>query len=182
MIDHVDYGQSLNRAIDEVAARMTAGDAPDDLRMRVLRRIRERRQPVWLWTLKPAAALAILALATVAVQVIRTSRSIDTRQPPAVHVGTAATTTASTTSAGNAAADLDRVSSRPVRTAPKPTPPRISAAEAAWRERAIPALAPIESLSIGSIQPEALSVPQLEVKPLASAPANVVSSDGKGVR
>jgi hypothetical protein len=168
-----DHQLSLNRAIDEVAAQMTAGDARADFGARVLGRIPERRQLTWMWTLKPAAALALLAVATMTVQIIRTSRSDDTPQPPAIRVASAVTTG----TAGDAATSVDRGQSH----LPRVTP-RISATEAAWYERTIPELAPIEALSINGIQPEALSIAQLEVNPLATTPLNVAPIDGKGVR
>jgi hypothetical protein len=169
----------LNRAIDDVAARMTAGDAPAGLRARVLGRIGDRRPSTWTWALKPVAALAALVLVGVTVQILRTSRPADRRDSPAAHLATA--TAPTTTGVAAATANVDRVSPPAPRVRPKPAPPRMSAAEAAWHERAIPALDAIAALSIDAIQPEALSIPQLEVKALATTPL-VVATDGKGVR
>jgi hypothetical protein len=172
-----NHEPNLHRAIDAVAARMTADDAPADLGARVLDRIRGRRSPMWMWALKPAAALAVLAVAAITAQVMRTSRSVDQRQPAAEHLATSSATSTSAVAVPN----LDRTPSRPARPNPAPAKPRMSAAEAAWHERAIPALDAIAALSIDGIQPEPLSIPQLDVKALATAPL-VVPTDGKGVR
>jgi len=173
MTDNHTTLQLIDIDIADVAARMTRG-ANVDVRARVLGRITGRRAPRWSWTLKPAAVLALAAV-VITIQVMRTFDSVNLASAPGAVV-------VPRTAAALAPPTVESMNPELARRQKAASTPRLSAAEAAWLERAIPALPAIEAISIGDIQPEALSIPQLEVKPIATVPLELKPIDGSGAR
>jgi len=51
---------AIDRAIDEVAAEMTAGQPSTSFRVEVMERLNQRREVRWWWMLSPVAAVAML--------------------------------------------------------------------------------------------------------------------------
>jgi hypothetical protein len=153
----------LDRIVDDVAAGMTAAPPPPHLRARVLARLEAPTHRAWTWKLAPIAALA--AIVTIAVMARR----------PEPQTSGPDRSIASSAPLGPAALPPAEQVSAPILTvkpAPRPSG-RIhqpTAAELAWRERAIPALGVIDPIALADIQPTPLTIPQLEVKPLTAAP------------
>jgi hypothetical protein len=155
-------GSDLNRVIDDVARRMTAGRAAPDVRSRVLDRLDDR--PPWHWRL--ALVPTAIALAIAAVILARSANR------PAV-VATDSTRAPET-------AQLPRGQERPVTSetpsigvSPKPVGAhRIGtiAPPSELEELAIPSLGAPEAVTLVSIQPEALEIRPLDTAPLVIPP------------
>lgn len=166
----------LNDVIDRVAQELTAAPPPVTLRARVMNRIGTepvRPRFAWHWRLAlvPAAAAIVFVIAR---QRPDTQGVVTARQTNAVASATIETAAPSLTSAAasnSTARDVKRAASR----ATDRRIHRAGSEELAWRERAISALTPVDPLDLIDIQPVALSIPQLEVKPLAAADAGSTS-------
>jgi len=162
--------------IDDVARRMTNVTPPAELRARVVARLGDRPAPWRAWV--PLAAAAALVAAVAGVSVARRAPQLRTTTPlPAV----------SQTTAGNMSAAAQVPATATAVPARKKHPIKsetISAAEAAWRVRAIPAIAAAPLLTADDIQPQSLSVPLLELKPLVTLPVIVapIGADASGGR
>ena len=170
MTKYDDAHSDVNRAIDAVAARMTAVEPSANLRVRVLTRLDERPARRWVWTLAPAAAtVAVVAVATTLV----------VRRPARVAPETPAITSAP--SAAPAASGALEPAANVVSVAVSRGSARSSATTtaASWNDQVLPALSKPALLSVGSIQPDALGIAQLSVEPLvAEAPLTVPPIDG----
>ena len=159
--------------IDAVARRITEGAPASDLRASVLARLEARRPDRVIWWLAPAAAVIVLAL-VVALPMLRRMMAPESAAPIAASMARIET---AAVPAGAAARDLE-MTARDASVAdrrPAVRPP--SPAQVAWRARAIPALDAIEALTFTAIQPDVLSIPQLEVKPLVTAPIDTGTGD-----
>jgi len=162
------FDEPMDRTIDEVARAMTAAPAPA-LGARVVARLRPRPSGRRSW-LAPAAAL--LATASVALLVVIRSRPLAVR-PPAV---------ASSAAIQNSAALVPPQAHGPE--APRAAKPRVGAgAKAPFHaeavvDRGVSELPAIDALAIVPIQPTALIISQLTVKPIDEmAPLAVMPID-----
>jgi hypothetical protein len=145
---------SRDRLIDDVARSMTSGAAGVDLRSAVLARI-ERRTPRRLtWLLVPAAVAALV----VAAVGLRQSAS-QSRWAP----GVATMAVVAPPAVPDLPAEIAPASSagRPGRRTPPTLLPNV---------RTIAVLAGPAALSTSPIQPDALAIPLLNVKPIATEP------------
>ena len=170
----------LDRAIDDVARRLTAQDPPADLRARVMARIHDRAQPRLVWRFAPlAAGVAGLAAIGFAWTVARTPH--EAPRPAARSTISAAAPASSLPASQVADASAVIASARPaaVKTQAKP-PVGPSAAELAWLARAVPALPQPAALNVEGIQPEALTIPQIDMKPLVTERLMPSPPDGGG--
>jgi hypothetical protein len=158
--------------INSVAQELTALPPAADFRARVMDRINAepaRSRFVWHWKL----VLVPVAVAAVVFVVARHRPDTQTIAPAVRNVAVASTgveqslaaspinAVASTSTTRNTKPAASRPSNRRIH--------RANAEELAWRERAVLALTPIDPLDLEDIQPTALSIPQLEVKPLGAA-------------
>ena len=162
--------------IDDVARRMTDVVPPAELRARVVARLGDRPAPWRAWM--PVAAAAAIVAVVAGVSVARRAPQLRTAAP----LATASQTVAGHTSPAALAAE--NITAVPVRKARAVKSEAISAAEAAWRARAIPAIAVALPLVAEDIQPERLNVSLLELKPLVTAPVIVapIGADASGGR
>jgi len=160
----------MNGVIDRVAEELTSAQPPVNLRARVMDRIAAdplRPRPVFQWRL-----VLVPVVVTALVFVVARSRP-ETQITPVVRNVAVATTGVEKTPA---APPTDAVASTSTTRNTKPVASRTidrrihraTAEELAWRERAVAALTPLDPLDLTDIQPAALSIPQLEVKPLGS--------------
>lgn len=155
----------VDRLIADVARRMTAAPATRDLPARTLEIIsRQRRTRAW-WRLAPPAAIAA---AFVALLMARGGPMPG--DSPITSPGQTVSRADVHLPAPHAAA-----AAAPQR---RPTRPAISAAEAIWQARRLPALPAPDPIAPDDIQPEALGVPLLELKPLATEPIALASMPG----
>jgi hypothetical protein len=149
--------------IDRVASAMTTMATQPDLRERVLARL-ETRRPARRWMYFSIPAIAAAAAAVLVVGRGAPDSSVaDTPAPTAIAALPTPTDTAAVKS------DTLEVVSRPKRSRTSATLV-MTPARAAWLERAIPALTPIAPIEVGGIQPHAIDIAQLEVKPLTTPP------------
>jgi hypothetical protein len=162
--------------IDDVARRMTDVTPPAELRARVAARLGDRPAPWRAWM--PLVTAAAIVTAVAGVSVARRAPQLRTTTPLATVSQTLPgnTSTAALVSANNSTVPIKK--KRPVKSE------TISAAEAAWRTRAIPAIAAAQPLTADDIQPQSLSVPLLELKPLVTLPVTVapIGADASGGR
>ena len=162
--------------IDDVARRMTDVAPPAGLRDRVVARLADRPAPwrPWLSVVAAAAIIAVVAGVTVARRTPQRSTSLPLAPAsPAV--------ASNTTSAPLVSATITATRVSKKRAAKSEV---ISAAETAWRARAIPAIAAAPALVATDIQPETLSLSLLELKPLVTEPVIVapIGADASGGR
>jgi hypothetical protein len=153
----------IHAAIDDVARRLTAGEAPAGLRANVLAQIGDRRPRAWWHEPRVALAAAIVLVAAVgAAMMLR-------RVPEAAPGGPAV------------AAARPLVDLQPSAASPSPalvtsatgadaSPTASSESELAWRARALPALILPDAIAFEEIQPDRLAIPLLEVAPIVMAP------------
>jgi hypothetical protein len=158
-------GSDLNRVIDDVARRMTAGRAAPDVRSRVLDRLDDR--PLWHWRLAlvPTAialaiAVVILARSTNRPAVIATdsTRAPETAQLPRGQERPASSKTPSIGVSPRPAGDGE---AHRIGTMAPPSE---------LQELAIPFLGAPEAVTLVSIQPEALEIRPLDTAPLVIPP------------
>jgi hypothetical protein len=158
----------LDRLIDDVARVMTEASPSAGLRDAVLARI-ERRPVHWrAWLLVPVTAAAAVVLAIA----LRgpASRPDPVRMPP--HVETASNAPAPSLAAvppeaTGAALRIPRV---------RRSSPRMA------QVRTIPALAEPAALVAHDIQPDALAIPLLRMKPIVTEPIAIKVIDDLGAR
>lgn len=156
----------MDRVIDDVARAMTGGNPPADLRGAVLARLDRRLPWRWAWLALPATVAAIVVL-TVAVR----DRGATVPSTPVSSVAQVRSAPAVDPPAAAAAGPAPRrVSSRRAR-------PGIAAI------RSIAALAEPRPLRTEIIQPDALAIPLLQMKPIATEPIAIKAiDDGSGGR
>ena len=161
--------------IDDVARRMTNVTPSADLRARVVARLGDRPAPWRAWL--PLVTAAALVTAVAGVSVARRGPQLRTTTP----LLAVSQTTAGNMSAAQVPATATAVPARKKHPIKSET---ISAAEAAWRARAIPAIASAPTLTADDIQPQSLNVPLLELKPLVTLPVIVapIGADASGGR
>jgi hypothetical protein len=146
------------------ARQLTRGEPSAELRGRVLSRI-ERDGSSWRrWWFVPAAAIALIATTLVASRVTRPA--IEPERPTR-------TSTAALERTGTSVPAVDAAPVAPavVRARTRRPPAGVSPQMLAWRERAVPALPGVATLNVPQIQPIALDLAQLMVKPLPAPPA-----------
>ncbi|HEX5214508.1 MAG TPA: hypothetical protein VFV98_03545 [Vicinamibacterales bacterium] len=165
--------------IDDVARRMTDVAPPAELRARIVARLGDRPAPWRAWM--PLAAAAAIVTAIVGVSVARPAPPRRTSTPLAA---LSQTTAGNLPAAALIPANNTAMPIKPIRKKRPARPEAISAAEAAWRARAIPAIAALAPLTTDEIQPESLTVPLLELKPLVTLPVIVapIDADASGGR
>ena len=172
----------LHAAIDTVARRLTAGDAPANLRAAVVARLDDRRSPAWWRQPLPAfAAVIVVAIAGgVTIMQVRAPRANGTTAAPTVasalplaapqpSLAPPAPMTAS--APAGAASPRTRSAARPSR--------EPGEAELAWHTRRIPALVAPDAIAFDEIQPVALTMPLLNVTPIVTPPI-APPADGGG--
>lgn len=160
---------SVDRLIDDVARRMTAVDAPDGFPARTLARIAAHRRPAIFWKLVPVTAVAGLAVAGGLVL-----RVPDRPVAPAGDAAGAAPVRVAETSPA-------LVADPPATLANGSTLARAgSIPEQIWNARRIPDLARPAAIEHEDIQPDALVVPLLQVKPLVTEPLTIEPMHGGG--
>jgi hypothetical protein len=153
----------------ELAARtLTEAEPPHDLELRIKQRLDEVTPAAnarrWPWV----AGLATAAALTIAVSQFRSPEVPEFRSPDAVEVP------------GSRGPEVPESRSVDVPATPRvirlpSVRPAMSEAELAWMARRIPALDPIETLTVDhlvldAIQPDSLLITPLTMTPLAPAP------------
>lgn len=180
----------LDSAIEEAGRRLTAIEPCGVMASRVAAHLGERRQrgwqaPVFAAVASVTAGIAIvmfLQQRPVAPQV--TTITSVSRQPVPV-VPTAPTVTVDP---ARATASRPPVRSVRARASTQPAPPSQPSAvaeteeavDAAWRARAIPALAEPERIAAEVSQPDPIDLPLLQLKPLETKPLRLARLDGGG--
>lgn len=170
----------LEAAIGEAARQLTRADPSGFMATRVLARLDERRTARTPWLVAAAAAVVLVA-AMAAVTWLRSDRSgIDVVPPQSTHLRppSAPSSSPPVDRTPIAASRVARPRSPAATSATRPVrrPPQvaraepISAAEAAWRARALPPLPEPVPLALEISQPAALVTPLLELKPLETSP------------
>ena len=159
--------------IDDVARRMTDVAPRADLRARVVAQLRDRPTPwrAWLPAMATATALVVAAAGAVVSRPELIRRDVTPPGTAALPVVAAPTVTAHVDTGAPAQEPLATPRRGARKTAPKPEV--LSAAEAAWRLRAIPVIEGAAPLTTEDIQPQSLRVPLLELKPLVTLPVIV---------
>jgi hypothetical protein len=141
----------VDDAIDRVAAEATRGEPSPGFRARVVARLDERR-PSYAWPLVAAAAAAIVIVASL-ITIRAPQRTAPVQQRAAV---------------ASPAVESGPTSPAPIDTA---TAASITTAHAELASFALPAITlppldAIEPITLESIQPTKLSIPQLTVEPI----------------
>jgi hypothetical protein len=156
----------LTHLIDDVARAMTGAAPQAGMREAVLARI-ERRPARFLWAAAPIAAAVLMVLA-VGLRNAGTNSGVAPLVPAIAQtapVAGAGVTIASepTTSASGVLRSRRKAASLP-------------------QIRTIPALKPLVALAGGSIQPDALAIPLLQLKPIVTEPIaiRVIGDDSGG--
>lgn len=151
---------NADRLITAVAADMTAAEPPADLAARVVDRITTPRRPTW-----KLASAPLMAAAALMAWVVLVPRDVTQPfpAPDAAFTGSMATSPADVV----VAASMPRILTRAGR---RRSGAGLSDSERAWQRRAIPALPGPATLGTRSIQPDALRIPLLDMKPIATAP------------
>ena len=158
----------MTHLIDDVARAMTGAAPQAGMREAVLARIERRRPARFLWAAAPIAATALVVLA-VGLRDAGTNSGVAPRVP----------TIAQTSPVDSAA---------PATIASEPTTPASGAprsrrkATSLAQVREIPALKEPVALAGASIQPDALAIPLLQLKPLVTEPIaiKVIADDSGG--
>lgn len=159
---------SVDRLIDDVARRMTAVDAPDGFPARTLARIAARRRPAIFWKLVPVTAAGLAVAGALVLRV--PDRPI---APTGDVAGAAPVRVAETSPA--------LVAEPPATLANGSTLARAgSIHERIWNARRIPDLARPAAIEHEDIQPDAIVVPLLQLKPLVTEPLTIEPMHGGG--
>jgi hypothetical protein len=160
----------LDRLIDDVARVMTETGPSAGLRGAVLARI-ERRPVHWrAWLVVPATAAAAVVLA-IALRA-PASRPDSVRTPPNVQAASNAT-----------APSLAPVPPETGTTGAAPRTPRVRRSSPRMAQvRTIPVLAEPAALVAHDIQPDALAIPLLRMKPIVTEPIAIKVIDDSGAR
>jgi len=160
----------LDRLIDDVARVMTEPAPSAGLRGAVLARI-ERRPMHWrAWLVMPVTAAAAVVLAIA----LRgpASRPDPVRTPPNVQTASNAT-----------APSRAPVPPETGTTGAAPRTPRVRRSSPRTAEvRTIPVLAEPAALTANNIQPDALAIPLLRMKPIVTEPIAIKAIDDSGAR
>jgi hypothetical protein len=144
----------VDRAIDDVARAMTGGNPPADLRRAVLARLDRRSPRRWAWLALPA---------TVAVIVVLTSAVRDrgaTVQPTPANPAVAQIVSTPAVNPSRAT----------VTAPPRPRAASRRSAQTMASIRSLAALPGPRALQPVDIQPDALAIPLLHMKPIATEP------------
>lgn len=164
----------IDSAIDEAARRLISIESRGYMASRVVARLGRQRRGNW------RAGLVVVSAATAAI--VLAVRVLDRAVVPPPGPPPVATT--AQTSAAPAVVPAPAISSRPqaVSTTARRSPARPaariestaapveSAAEAAWRARAVQALPELERIEGQVSQPEPIDLPLLQLKPLETPP------------
>lgn len=156
----------MDRLIDDVARGMTDVHPPLDLRAAVLERL-DRRPSRLVWLAAPLTVAAALALA-----IVLRDDAVTVNRPPAISpvAQNAARPVADPPAAG--AGD-------PVRKTTRARPPAAAMAPI----RSLAALPGPRALEARQIQPDALAIPLLDMKPIVTEPIAIRTiDDGSGGR
>jgi hypothetical protein len=167
MMTENDRKHEEKEIVNRVAAAMTAVAPSTDLRERVLARLEPRRpHRRWVYVLVPAMAAAAAVVLAVSLRSPADAivESVKTAPAAASNAGATPTDPVADSTIAPVNASRTRSLTRPLATLP------MTQARAAWHERAIPALTPIAPLEMAGIQPRAIDIAQLEVKPLTTPP------------
>jgi hypothetical protein len=159
--------QNLDDLIDSVGRRMTAGDPPARLRARVLARLDKRPSMPRAWMAATVCAVGVAAAvgmalheraaARIAANALATAGRLNSNEPLAA---------GAPIGAPRVEPQAPVFSPRIVKREPRGTPIAPAPEEVAWRARAIPALEPPDSLTLGEIQPVPLQIRPLDTLPL----------------
>jgi hypothetical protein len=161
----------LDDLIDAAARRMTEADPPVDLPGRVMAQLGERPRP-WTWRLIPAGA-ALFALVMIAVFVVHRSMLPATSTVKVAAVGEPAPMSRpdpGASSLQDGGPGNEPVRSLSVTRERRVATTRIADVHAEWQARALPALRPLQALTLDRIQPDSLKIRPLETRPLVIAP------------
>lgn len=159
----------MTQLIDNVARVMTGVAPPAGLRDVVLARIERRRPTRLVWFAVPIAAAALIVVAIV----LRNAGTNPGVAPPVPAVAQ----NAPAAGAGSPAAISDDPTTsarRAIRSRPKAAPLQ--------QVRTIPALRQPVALAAGSIQPDVLAIPLLQLKPIVTEPIAIkaIADDSGG--
>jgi hypothetical protein len=147
----------LTSVVDDVARRITSGESVPDVRHRVLDRLHDRETRRWRLALVPAAAAIVIAVSFIA------------RHPESPASGSIAANRVPATPAAAAGSHAvsDAIPAGASQTVPATVAHRPGRAMATSQtsNSGIPALAALEPISVGDIQPSAL-----EIRPLLTTP------------
>ncbi|HKV99232.1 MAG TPA: hypothetical protein VJN96_05385 [Vicinamibacterales bacterium] len=143
---------AIDDAIDRVAADATDGEPSPEFRARVMARLGERR-PSYAWPLLAAAATAAVVIVAALMAIRAPQRTAPVEERVAV---------------ASPAVESGATSPAPLET---PTVASITTVHAELASFALPAIAlppleAIEPITLESIQPTKLSIPQLTVEPI----------------
>lgn len=150
----------LDPLIDNVAHQMTAGSSSVDIRAKVLARLGDRQPSRWSLRLAPVAAGLAVAVLMIVVLNRRSEAPSPEPQPPSLQA-----------SVRSSSSDVPRIESEVPSATPQASrvePP--SAADLAWRDRAMPALDYPDAITLERIQPAALNIRPLYTTPLMVPP------------
>lgn len=190
-----------DRLIDIAAARLTRGVPPAAMRERVLARVATERRRSWIWTWVPATAFGVLVASAAGAVVLQRAASpefavveraalvdggalglVEESGSPGLKTEASGFGTAR---ASGSTSPIDAARGSDGRTAlgtGQEAEPAPSAALVAWQARALPPLPAVVGLTVPDIQPEAIGVTQLEVKPLAGVAPDEIAPESGGVR
>lgn len=159
----------MDRLIDDVARGMTDVNPPLALRAAVLERL-DRRPARLVWLVWLAAPLTVAA--ALAVAIVLRDDGVTVNRPPAISpvAQNAAKPVVDPPAAG---------AGEPVRKTARPRPP----AAAMTPIRSLAALPGPRALEARQIQPDALAIPLLDMKPIVTEPIAIRTiDDGSGGR
>ena len=153
--------------IDLVARDLTASPVPDLARAVSARLATAPQQRAWPWRYATLAALSTAA-AVIAVLALRPASQNPLPNVVSAPPAAASAAVAPPVSTTNAMVGAGAGSAAP-RPARRSVPVRaISQVEAEWRARAVAALEPAPPLTIDRIQPDQLTIPLMEIAPIAT--------------
>ncbi len=158
------------RYVDDIAHGMTSADQTPDLRARTIAAIGARRQVGLWWKLVPAAVVGAAVLSAG----VWTARDRQPGVPMPAAPGRAEQRTP-VTGAAPTIADAAMATS-----SPNPRLATVSAQQQLWQSRRLAGLPEPSPIQTGEIQPAALAVPLLQVKPLVTQPLTIEPMDGGG--
>ena len=182
--------RSFDSAIDEAARRLSSIESRGSMASRVVARLGRQRR--WNWRVTLVVASAATAAIILAVRLVDRAVVVPPGPPPVATIAETPAAPATVPACPEPCRGAPAITSQPpavtttVRRSPgraasrieRATAPVESAAEAAWRARAVQALpepAPIE----GQVsQPEPIDFPLLQLKPLETPPIQLARLDG----
>lgn len=171
--------RSIDSAIDEAARHLSSIESRGYMASRVVARLGRQRR--WNWRATLVVASAATAAIILAVRLVDRAVVLPPGSPPVIATADASTTPAvapAITSRPPAVTTTVRRSpGRAARTESAAAPVE-SAAEAAWRARAVQALPEPTPIEGQVSQPEPIDFPLLQLKPLATPPIQLARLDG----